>query len=51
MSNRKSRGPLVGGLVFLIAAAIGLAFWGVSSRARALSVVTTETRDSRHADR
>ena len=44
MSSPKSRGPLIGGLV-LIAMAIGLAFWGVSSRARALSVVTNETRE------
>ena len=45
MSSPKSRGPLIGGLV-LIAMAIGLAFWGVSSRARALSVVTIVTRES-----
>ena len=44
MSSPKSRGPLIGGLV-LIAMAIGLAFCGVSSRARALSVVTNETRE------
>src|SRR3954469_24254722 len=44
MSSPKSRGALIGG-VLLIAGAIGLAFWGVSSRARALSEVTTETRD------
>jgi RND family efflux transporter MFP subunit len=31
--------------VLLIAAAIGLAFWGVSSRARELSTVTAETAD------
>jgi RND family efflux transporter MFP subunit len=44
MSSPKSRGPLIGGLV-LIAMAIGLAVWGVSSRARALDVVTSETRE------
>jgi RND family efflux transporter MFP subunit len=44
MSSPKSRGPLIGGLV-LIAMAIGLAVWGVSSRARALAVVTSETRE------
>ena len=44
MSNRTSRGPLVGvGLLLIIA--VGLGFWGVSTRAKALSVVTTETRD------
>lgn len=44
MPSPKSRGPLVGGLAF-IALAVGLAFWGVSSRARALAVVAGETRD------
>src|SRR5471030_778760 len=44
MSNRRSFGPLIGG-VLLLAIAIGLAFWGVSTRAKALSVVTKETRD------
>jgi RND family efflux transporter MFP subunit len=44
MSNRRSRGPLVGAAL-LIVAAIAVAFWGISTRARALSVVTTETRE------
>jgi RND family efflux transporter MFP subunit len=44
MSNRTSRGPLVG-VVILLLVAVGLALWGVSTRAKALSVVTKETRD------
>jgi RND family efflux transporter MFP subunit len=44
MSKQKTRGPIVGGLL-LVVAAIGLAFWGVSTRAKALSVVTRETRE------
>ena len=44
MANRTSRGPLVGAVI-LVLVAIGLAFWGVSTRAKALSVVTKETRD------
>jgi len=44
MSNRRSKGPLVGAAL-LIVAAIAVAFWGISTRARALSVVTTETRE------
>ena len=44
MSNRKSFGPLIGG-VLLLAIAAGLAFWGISTRARALTVVTQETKE------
>src|SRR3954468_14909806 len=44
MSKRKSVGPLLGGLL-LAAIAVGLALWGISTRARALSVVTQETRE------
>ena len=45
MTEQKRRlGPVIGGLA-LIVIAIGLAFWGISARARALSVVTRETGD------
>jgi RND family efflux transporter MFP subunit len=44
MSNRRSFGPLVGG-VLLLAVAAGLAFWGISTRAKSLDVVTKETRE------
>jgi len=44
MAGLKSRGPLVGGLVFIVLA-LALAFWGVNSRARALADVAIETRD------
>jgi RND family efflux transporter MFP subunit len=37
-------GPVVGGSVLLLVA-IGVAFWGISTRAKALSVVTKETRE------
>jgi RND family efflux transporter MFP subunit len=37
-------GPLVGGGLLLLVA-VGLAFWGISTRAKALSVVTRETRE------
>jgi RND family efflux transporter MFP subunit len=43
MSKRRSAGPLIGGSLLLLLAG-GLAFWGISSRARALTVVTKETR-------
>lgn len=44
--EKKSRlGPAVGGL-FLLVLALGLAFWGIGTRAKALSVVTKETRDA-----
>lgn len=43
MSSRKSRGPLIGGIAFIIIA-LALAFWGVNSRTRALAVVANETR-------
>ena len=44
MSNRRSFGPLIGG-VLLLAAGLGLAFWGISTRAKSLDVVTKETRE------
>ena len=44
MSNRRSFGPLIGA-VLLLAVALGLASWGISTRAKALSVVTKETRE------
>ncbi|HEY2149483.1 MAG TPA: efflux RND transporter periplasmic adaptor subunit [Vicinamibacterales bacterium] len=44
MSKQKTRGPIIGG-VLLVVTGIGLAFWGVSTRAKALSVVTRETRE------
>ena len=37
-------GPLVGGGLLLLVA-VGLAFWGISTRAKALSVVTRETHE------
>jgi RND family efflux transporter MFP subunit len=37
-------GPILGGFV-LMAIALGLALWGISTRARALDVVTKETRE------
>jgi RND family efflux transporter MFP subunit len=44
MSNRKSSGPIVGGILLVIIA-IGLALWGISARAKSLTVVTRETRE------
>jgi RND family efflux transporter MFP subunit len=44
MSNRRSFGPLIFGVVVL-AAGLGLAFWGISTRAKSLDVVTRETRE------
>src|SRR5580765_7212540 len=44
MSNRRSWGPLIFG-VLVLAAGLGLAFWGISTRAKSLDVVTTETRE------
>jgi len=44
MSNRRSFGPIVGGGV-LVVIAVALAVWGISTRAKALSVVTRETRE------
>jgi multidrug efflux pump subunit AcrA (membrane-fusion protein) len=46
-SQRKTRGrlgPMVGGLLLLVVT-VGLALWGISTRARALSIVTKETRE------
>ena len=37
MSNRRSFGPLIFG-VLLLAAGLGLAFWGISTRAKSLDV-------------
>jgi len=37
-------GPIMGGTLLLLAA-VGVAFWGVSARTRALGVVTQETRE------
>jgi RND family efflux transporter MFP subunit len=45
MSNRRSFGPLIGGLV-LLGALLGLAFWGISTRAKSLDIVTKETREA-----
>jgi RND family efflux transporter MFP subunit len=42
-ARRGGIGPLVGGLL-LLAIVLGLAFWGVSTRAKALAVVTKETK-------
>jgi RND family efflux transporter MFP subunit len=39
-----NKGPLVGGTLVLVAA-VGAAVWGVSTRTRALGVVTQETHD------
>jgi RND family efflux transporter MFP subunit len=44
MSNRRSFGPLIGGAL-LLAVLVGLAFWGISTRAKSLDAVTKETRD------
>jgi RND family efflux transporter MFP subunit len=44
MAKRKSVGPLIGGVVLALVA-MGLALWGISTRAKALSVVTQETRE------
>src|SRR5450631_2371732 len=41
--RQKSSGALIGGVVILLAAA-GAAFWGISTRARTLTVVTKETQ-------
>jgi RND family efflux transporter MFP subunit len=43
-TTRGGLGPVVGGLL-LLAVAVGLALWGISARAKALSVVTKETRE------
>ena len=44
MSAKKSAGPIVGA-VLVILVAVGAAFWGITTRARALAVVTRETRE------
>jgi RND family efflux transporter MFP subunit len=43
-TKRSRLGPLVGGLLLMLLA-IGLAFWGISARAKSLAVVTKETRE------
>ncbi len=43
-SHRSVAGPIVGGLLF-VAVALGLAFYGISTRAKALVEVTKETRE------
>jgi RND family efflux transporter MFP subunit len=45
-SSRKSSLPLVTG-VLILAAAAGVAFWGIATRARALTQVARETEDLR----
>jgi RND family efflux transporter MFP subunit len=42
--KREGFGPVVGG-VLLLAIAASVAFWGIATRAKALSVVTRETRE------
>jgi RND family efflux transporter MFP subunit len=42
MTPKKSPGPLIGGVLILLLAA-GAAFWGITTRARDLSLVTRET--------
>ena len=44
MRRKNSAGPIVG-LVLVILVAVGGAFWGITTRARALAVVTRETRE------
>src|SRR5207302_8287418 len=44
MTAKKSVGPIVGA-VLVILVAVGAAFWGITTRARALAVVTRETRE------
>src|SRR5438477_4792323 len=44
MTAKKSAGPIVGA-VLVILVAVGAAFWGITTRARALAVVTRETRE------
>lgn len=44
MSNRKSSGPVLGGIVLVIIA-LALALWGITTRARTLTAVTRETRE------
>src|SRR3954453_19488476 len=44
MSNRRSSGAVIGG-VLLLAVGLGLAFWGIATRATSLDVVTRETRE------
>ena len=43
-SQHSLAGPIVGGLLVLVVA-LGLAFYGISTRARALAEVTKETRE------
>ena len=44
-TKKRRLGPAMGG-VLLLAVALGLAFWGIGTRAKALAVVTKETREA-----
>ena len=44
MERNKSRGPIVGAALMILFA-VAAAFWGITTRARALAVVTRETRE------
>ncbi len=44
-TKKRGLGPAVGGLLLLVVA-LGVAFWGISTRAKALSEVTKETRET-----
>jgi len=44
MSNRKSSGPVLGGILLAIIA-LALALWGITTRARTLTAVSRETRE------
>jgi RND family efflux transporter MFP subunit len=45
ITKRRGLGPVVGGLLVLVLA-LGLAFWGIGTRAKALSEVTKETHEA-----
>ncbi len=44
-TTKRGLGPAVGGLLLLVVA-LGVAFWGIGTRAKALSEVTKETRET-----
>src|SRR5690242_17869768 len=44
METRKSSGPLIAAVIVILIA-VAAAFWGITTRARALAVVTRETRE------
>src|SRR5947207_1070959 len=44
MERNKSRGPIIGAALMILLA-VAAAFWGITTRARALAVVTRETRE------